>query len=159
MPIPVSWSWVQIPRSVFIFFDFSPPILSNGVMRDKNVELFTILCCILAQGPYYSSLYRSILVYVLLKQVKLYSQNLAYYFWWCGQIWIKIWTPIPHGERTQDLCFGSQSHYPLHCWYSSPWEVNWNPFQCLSRRLGPGFESPDRIFIFSIFPLLSYQMG
>ena len=40
MPIPVSWSWVQIPRSVFIFFDFSPPILSNGVMRDKKCGTF-----------------------------------------------------------------------------------------------------------------------
>ena len=159
MPIPVSWSWVQIPRLVFIFFDFSPPILSNGVMRDKKC------------GTFHDSVLhpcaRAILLFSLSFNFSLCTAKaskivLAKF----SVLFLMMWSDLNQNMNTHsawganpglfDWKFISLSWY---CWYFSPREVNRNPFQCLSRRLGPGFESPDRIFTFSIFPLLSYQMG
>ena len=39
------------PQRVFSSVQFFPPILSIGVVQGKNVERFTILRVILAQGP------------------------------------------------------------------------------------------------------------
>ena len=51
MPVLMPWSWVRIPRECFHLFDFPLPAYQLEQCGAKNVERFTILRVILAQGP------------------------------------------------------------------------------------------------------------
>ena len=149
----------ESPDRVFTFFDFPHPILSNGLVRDKKrraLHDFALHTCTRAMLLFSVSFNFSICT---AEESKIWLTKI-------GVLFLMILSDLNQNINTHSTWGAHPGPFDWksislswYCWYFSPREVNRNPFQCLSRRLGPGFESPDRIFTFSIFPLLSYQMG